>query len=64
MQLVLLESNINKTDGGRDIQLYIDSETGIEYFVMNTSNCGAICPRLDLNGKPFIIQQYARGNKL
>ena len=64
MQLVLLERNLNNTDNGRDIQLYIDSETGVEYFVMNTTNCGAIYPRLDIDGKPYRRDQHARDNKL
>lgn len=61
MKLKLLESNIaDKTsDGGvgaytHSIGLFVDEETGVEYFVMNSTNAGAICPRYDKDGKIYI----------
>lgn len=60
MELKLLEKRLNKIDNERPIALYVDSETGIEYFVMNTSNCGAICPRLDSNGNPYRNSHHKR----
>lgn len=62
MELRLLQANIDNADAkgrandlnGHRIGLFIDVETGVEYFVMNSSNAGAICPRLNSNGKPVV----------
>lgn len=39
---------------GREIDLLIDTETGVQYFVMNTSNAGAICPRYNADGSLYV----------
>ena len=66
MELRLLQANIDTEaacghekpalDGSHHIGLFVDSETGVEYFVMNSSNAGAICPRLDRDGKPIVYK--------
>ena len=37
-----------------EIALFVDSETGIQYFVMNHGNLSCMCPRLDKDGKPMV----------
>ena len=65
MELKLIQENVdNKSSSGRDkrgdtshrVGLFYDSETGVEYFVMNCSNAGAICPRIDKDGKPIVYK--------
>ena len=63
MELKLLEANVtDKTSGGSRIVLvpvglFVDTDTGVEYFVMNGGNGGAICPRIDKDGKPVICKE-------
>lgn len=55
MKLELVEREVNSGDPNtREIDLYVDSETGVQYFVMNTSNAGAICPRYDADGNLYV----------
>lgn len=68
MKLELIQRSVNadgtvmRTDGksephcsrGRDIDVFIDTETGVQYFVMNTSNAGAICPRYNADGSLYV----------
>ena len=66
MELKLIQKNVdNKDSSGREnggddwghrVGLFYDSETGVEYFVMNCSNAGAICPRIDKDGKPIVYK--------
>lgn len=61
MELKLLQANITNnvdsdgTNYGHNIGLFVDVETGVEYFVMNRGNAGAICPRVDRDGKPVVM---------
>ena len=66
MELKLIQEKVdNKYSSGGDkggndmghrVGLFYDSETGVEYFVMNCSNAGAICPRIDKDGKPIVYK--------
>lgn len=67
MELKLVEAKINdKTSnggprieiGGHNVGLFFDTETGVEYFIMNSTNAGAICPRLDRNGNPVVFPGF------
>ena len=63
MKLKLIEANIaDKTSNGgkpsdyiakTEIGLYVDSETGIEYFAAYEGSTIALCPRYDVDGKPY-----------
>lgn len=65
MELRLLQANIDNADAkgrandlnGHRIGLFIDVETGVKYFVINSSNVGAICPRLNSDGK-LVVYKY------
>ena len=67
MELKLIQEQVdNKSSGsgrnksgddtGHRVGLFYDNETGVEYFVMNCSNAGAICPRIDKDGKPIVYK--------
>lgn len=66
MKLKLIEANIaDKTSNGKnpsdyisktEIGLYVDSETGIEYFAAYIGATVAMCPRYDTNGLPYRIK--------
>ena len=34
----------------RDIEIWRDSETGVNYFIFNSSNKAGMCPRYNLDG--------------
>ena len=65
MNLVLIQSNIvsrTSSGGGKydslcSIWLFFDNETKVEYFIMNTYDGSAICPRIGKDGKPIIYIQ-------
>ncbi len=44
---------VRRTDG-HEVDLYIDSETGVQYFVMYHGNAGAICPRYNADGSLYV----------
>lgn len=53
------EENINgqmvrRVITGHEVDLYIDSETGVQYFVMYHGNAGAICPRYNADGSLYV----------
>ena len=58
MKLEVVEITVNgdRKDGikGYEVDLYIDSETGVQYFVMNYGNAGAICPRYNADGSLYV----------
>lgn len=66
MKLELVEKAVNgeiemKCVGGTirkkdvyDIDLYIDSETGVQYFVMSGAGTGSICPRYNADGSLYV----------
>ena len=63
MELKLIQERVeNKSSSGSDkmyahhIGVFYDSETGVEYFVMNSANAGAMCPRIDKDGKPVVYK--------
>ena len=62
MELKLIQGNVSKSNSNGSqsfvtaIGVFYDSETGVEYFVMNSGNAGAICPRIDKDGKPIIYK--------
>ncbi len=39
---------------GHPIDLYVDSETGVQYFVLNAPKAAAICPRYKSDGSLFV----------
>ena len=52
MKLVKVDNNV--TDDGHSVDLYVDPETGVQYFVMNHGNAGAICPRYNADGTLYV----------
>ncbi len=63
MELKLLQPSITQNDSrGSEKTIYtshmpglfVDTETGVNYFVMNCSNAGAICPRFNPDGTLYV----------
>lgn len=66
MKLELVEKTVNgnsekiingqmvRSINGHAVDLYIDSETGVQYFVMYHGNAGAICPRYNADGSLYV----------
>ena len=61
MELKLLQENVNEGTSsnrsycGNQISLFVDSETGVQYFIINHGHANAICPRYDKDGKPMCM---------
>ena len=63
MKLKLLQASINDNSSCGNynsdlVGLFVDTETGVEYFIITQGVASAICPRLDRDGKPMINKQY------
>ena len=61
MKLELLQENLNeKNSSGNDafpanvVGLFVDTETNVEYFIMNSGAASAICPRIGKDGRPIL----------
>lgn len=68
MKLELVKEVVNADTTVRDVQgnvrphasrgfgidLYIDTETGVQYFVMNEGVSSAMCPRYNADGSLYV----------
>ncbi|MCM1022460.1 MAG: DUF6440 family protein [Prevotella sp.] len=47
------------SQGGVNVsEIWVDTETGINYFYHMSGNSGGLTPLLDENGKPFITHEF------
>ena len=71
MQLVCVQADVGVPTGVGKVDLYIDSETGVEYFVYANRSMGcAISPRVNPDGSPYTdlallkkVQAFAAGQE-
>lgn len=46
---------LRRLTDGHEVDLCVDTETGVQYFVMNHGNAGAICPRYKADGSLYTV---------
>ena len=46
----------------RDVEIWVDTQTGVNYVFIRESLAGGLSPLLDANGKPIVSEEYIRKN--
>ena len=53
---------VDKRGGPRDVEVWVDTQTGVNYVYIREAFSGGLSPLLDANGKPIVSEEYIRKN--
>lgn len=51
---------IGRWRGLRAAEVWVDTQTGVNYIYMRAGFSGGLAPLLDANGKPIVSEEYIR----
>lgn len=53
---------VDRHGGLRDVEVWVDTQTGVNYVYVREAFSGGLSPLLDANGKPIVSEEYIRKN--
>ena len=53
---------IDRLIGARGAEVWVDTQTGVNYVYVREAFSGGLSPLLDANGKPIVSEEYIRKN--